>query len=254
MKFHWLQRHSKSPSELKNTLIKINEVGYESVLVTFNTGMLDPFTKCANAFIPNQKVKFMVAIRPYALTPAYLLMILKTFEKISKDSILLNIVPGTADKEQFIFEEGTSLHERKVYAGKFVEKMKNINDKHKFLTNDMPKIFFSGGSDENISNAVKYGDGLIYLLKDHLTSPERFNILKGTHMINLFVIICETENEAKKIYDKVDGPLVGSSIYGTKEHVKEKLLELKDFEVLLSSPGIYDCDDAIHDLVKEISK
>jgi alkanesulfonate monooxygenase SsuD/methylene tetrahydromethanopterin reductase-like flavin-dependent oxidoreductase (luciferase family) len=254
MKFHWLQRHSKSPSELKNTLIKINEVGYESVLVTFNTGMLDPFTKCANAFIPNQKVKFMVAIRPYALTPAYLLMILKTFEKISKDSIVLNIVPGTADKEQFIFEEGTSLHERKVYAGKFVEKMKNINDKHKFLTNDMPKIFFSGGSDENISNAVKYGDGLIYLLKDHLTSPERFNILKGTHMINLFVIICETENEAKKIYDKVDGPLVGSSIYGTKEQVKEKLLELKDFEVLLSSPGIYDCDEAIHDLVKEISK
>jgi alkanesulfonate monooxygenase SsuD/methylene tetrahydromethanopterin reductase-like flavin-dependent oxidoreductase (luciferase family) len=254
MKFHWLQRHSKSPSELKNTLIKINEVGYESVLVTFNTGMLDPFTKCANAFIPNQKVKFMVAIRPYALTPAYLLMILKTFEKISKDSIVLNIVPGTADKEQFIFEEGTSLHERKVYAGKFVEKMKNINDKHKFLTNDMPKIFFSGGSDENISNAVKYGDGLIYLLKDHLTSPEKFNILKGTHMINLFVIICETENEAKKIYDKVDGPLVGSSIYGTKEQVKEKLLELKDFEVLLSSPGIYDCDDAIHDLVKEISK
>jgi alkanesulfonate monooxygenase SsuD/methylene tetrahydromethanopterin reductase-like flavin-dependent oxidoreductase (luciferase family) len=181
-------------------------------------------------------------------------MILKTFEKISKDSIVLNIVPGTADKEQFIFEEGTSLHERKVYAGKFVEKMKNINDKHKFLTNDMPKIFFSGGSDENISNAVKYGDGLIYLLKDHLTSPEKFNILKGTHMINLFVIICETENEAKKIYDKVDGPLVGSSIYGTKEQVKEKLLELKDFEVLLSSPGIYDCDDAIHDLVKEISK
>jgi len=254
MKFHWLQRHSKSPSELKNTLIKINEVGYESVLVTFNTGTLDPFTKCANAFIPNQKVKFMVAIRPYALTPAYLLMILKTFEKISKDCIVLNIVPGTEDKEQFIFEEGTSLHERKVYAGKFVEKMKIINDKHKFLNNDMPKIFFSGGSDENISNAVKYGDGLIYLLKDHLTSPERFNTLKGTHMINLFVIICETENEAKKIYDKVDGPLVGSSIYGTKEQVKEKLLELKDFEVLISSPGIYDCDDAIHDLIKEINK
>jgi alkanesulfonate monooxygenase SsuD/methylene tetrahydromethanopterin reductase-like flavin-dependent oxidoreductase (luciferase family) len=254
MKFHWLQRQSKSSSELKNTLIKMNEFGYESILVTFNTGMLDPFTKCANAFIPNQKIKFLVAVRPYALTPAYLLMIIKTFEGISKDSLLLNIVPGTADKEHFIFEEGTSLHERKVYAGKFVEKMRIINNENNFLNNSMPKIFFSGGSDENINNAVKYGDGLIYLLKDHLTNPDRFNVIKGTKILNVFLIICETENEAKSIYEKLDGPQVGSSIYGTKEQVKKKILELKDFELLLSSSIIYDCDDAIHDLVKEINK
>ena len=254
MKFHWMQKYSKTPSELRKTLIKIDEVGYESVLVTFNTGMSDPFTKCANAFIPNQKTKFMVAIRPYVLAPAYLLMIIKTFNQICKDFLILNIVTGTSDEENLIFGQLTSLQERKIYAGKFVENMKSVNNQHNFCKGGLPTIFFSGGSDENINNAAEYGDGLIYLLEDHLINPSRFDIIKGRKILKIFLIICETQDEANLIYSGVDGPQVGNSIYGTKDYVKQKLLELQNFEILLSSSTIYDCDDAIHSLVKEINR
>lgn len=248
MKFHWMLKYNFTPMELHSFIKSIDDVGYESVLLTFHSDEEDYFIKAANSLFEGQKTKYMVAIRPYALTPAYLSMMIKAFNQIVKDKLLINIVSGTSDEDQDLFENITSIQERKQKSGQFVAKLKEINK-------DLPEIFFSGGSDETIINSLNYGDGIIYLLEDHLNNSNRFDIINSKKILKIFLIIKDSYAEAEKIFNDLKNERqINNCIYGTQETVLKELNKFKEFELMFSSTYNDDSDNAIHQLVREISK
>ena len=71
MNFHWMVENELSKKDLEVCLHNIEEAGYKSALLTFHGKKEDPFIKAASMIDKFNKIKFMVAIRPYALTPTY---------------------------------------------------------------------------------------------------------------------------------------------------------------------------------------
>jgi alkanesulfonate monooxygenase SsuD/methylene tetrahydromethanopterin reductase-like flavin-dependent oxidoreductase (luciferase family) len=247
MKFHWMLKYNLDPRELNSFIKSIDDVGYDSILTTFHSDEEDYFIKAANALFEEQKTKYMVAIRPYALTPAYLSMMIKGFDQISANKLILNVVSGTTDEEQSLFENITSIHDRKIESGKFILNLRKIND-------NLPAIFFSGGSDQTIHNSFNYGDGIIYLLEDHLNNSNRFDIITGRKILKIFLIIKDTYAEAEKIFNDLKNERqIKNCIYGTKETVSKELNRFKNFELMFSSTYNDNSDQAIHQLVREIS-
>ena len=106
-----------------------------------------------------------------------------------------------------------------------------------------------------IINSLNYGDGIIYLLEDHLNNSNRFDIINSKKILKIFLIIKDSYAEAEKIFNDLKNERqINNCIYGTQETVLKELNKFKEFELMFSSTYNDDSDNAIHQLVREISK
>ena len=234
-----------NPMQLRIFMESLDDVGYESVLLTYHYNQEDYFIKSAACFFKGQKTKYMIAMRPYAIAPAYFSMMINGYNQIKNNKLIINIVSGTKDEDQAIFGEVTSSVDRKKLAGDFISQLRQINKV-------LPPIYFSGGSPEAISNTIEHGDGIIYLLQDHLTTPERFDEIKGVKMLRVHLIIKDTYEEAEKVFNDLDHVRQKANcIYGTKETVLKEIEKLKGFELMVSSTKGDNSNEYINDIVRE---
>ena len=101
MNFFWFERTNNF--NIKELSEELEDNGFSGVLFTYSFFNDDYFVKIANAIDSNKKIKYMVAIRPYAISAQYLCMINNAFKKISKDRIVINIITGWVhDQEKSI--------------------------------------------------------------------------------------------------------------------------------------------------------
>jgi len=92
MNFFWFERSNSY--DIKEISLELEKSGFYGVLLVYSFYSDDQFVKIANAIDVNQKIKYMVAIRPHVISPQYLSMINNSFQKISKDRIIINFITG----------------------------------------------------------------------------------------------------------------------------------------------------------------
>ena len=242
MKFHWMLKKNINPKELKTLSKVIDFYKYDSMLLTFSSEKSDYWIKAAHAINIEDKIKYMIAVRPYAITAVYCSMMIHAFHEIEPNRILLNIVAGTYDDEQAVFCIPTSIKDRKEQSGLFAEKIRSINE-------NCPEIFFSGSSKEIVENVSKFGDGQIVTLSQF----NKNRIQSKRTIVRLSAII---DDNAKFIYDGMpEGQEKNNTIFGNKKEIKNQIKQLESHgvtDILISNTsfGINDAD--IHQVVLEI--
>ena len=82
------------PENLKNIISYLDNFGYYSMLVVYHSRINDNWIKAARVVSKNQKIKFMIAMRTYAISPEYFSMMYNAFEEIVPNKLIFNIVSG----------------------------------------------------------------------------------------------------------------------------------------------------------------
>jgi alkanesulfonate monooxygenase SsuD/methylene tetrahydromethanopterin reductase-like flavin-dependent oxidoreductase (luciferase family) len=237
---HWIVRY-RPPETSQSIREVVNELGnysYESVLFTVHPLLSDMWTKLSASINPNHTFKYMIAFRPYLFSPQYLAMLISSFNEISNNRLMLNFVHGTYDpKENFRSimdsEKLFNQEHRKQYAKDFMDKL--FNDAKMFLPYDMPEILVSGSSDDSIELAKNTSNTIAMFYESFMENPQRYTS-KNFDKIFVFlsVLIRETDEDAEQEVANIPEDkrtFNGSPIYGSKETVAKKIIELSNLGV-----------------------
>ena len=261
MRFHWMDRgECDNSSKIKQLSEELEEYGYYSLLLTYHSKQTDLLTKSLLAADKNIKLKFMIAIRTYSISPEYMNMIYKSYNEIFPNKLMLNILTGDLHKNEESLENipmfndfFSFIENRYKYTEKWLEKfLKICNDK------SIPEIVLSGHSEQSKNMSNKF----------HVTNLSMFNVYKyyikkenkiinSKQMVAISAIIRNTKQEAFEFIEKnnTTKEFYKSCIFGTKDDVKNGLLKLfsKGATDILIAPVINDDEYVeVHKIVKEI--
>ena len=94
MELYWFERDKKLNSDLIKRATELESFGFDGVMYPYSPGMGDFFTKVSRMIDVESNFKYIVAIRPYAISPQYLSMLCSSINDISKNRIMLNFLTG----------------------------------------------------------------------------------------------------------------------------------------------------------------
>lgn len=259
MKYHWMIRHeSNNPESLKKVFQEINSYGYYSCMLTYHSKKNDMFIKLARAVDPTINLKYIVAIRTYAISPEYLAMMINGFNEIAKDKLIFNIVSGDIHKDEDSLKNMvdsrylSSSQDRVLYTGKWLEKFTNIDT----IKNNLPEMFMSGTSEKTFSYCKKFNGGTLTMVDYYLENVDFFSKF-NKKCVSIQICIRDTDEEAEKIkYSTYFGNQLKWCYYYSEETLFKKIKELKNLGVTdLMITGLQDDPELhrVHQFVKKMS-
>lgn len=244
VKFHWINNRELLVDEISELSTILDNYGFESLLLTFTEREADYWIKAARALSIGQKIKYMIALRPYAINPTYALMMATAFDQIDKDRLMLNIIAGINDFEADRFNVNLNVEERKQACSLFLKEMIAANESNwainiEYKLNKFPDIVISGSSPEMIECTNKYGDISLTTLNNYMLYLKDKDILKNKRsMVRCWILLSDSELDATIEYGKIkDEREKTSTIFGDKKMIRSKIVELKSFgitDILLS--------------------
>lgn len=252
---------ANSPEEIKTLARQLDKYGYYCILLTYHSLSEDMLIKSLLAAENNINLKFMLAIRTYAISPEYMAMICRSYQSLFKDKLILNIASGDIQKEEtsiddivFLKEQLSTPEKRLDYTKEWMEKFIKISSKPNWYT---PKLIMSGHSEKTREMANRFDATSLVMLntqKEYILTGK--GIINKKQMISLSICIRDNKEDAFNfIKNNTHKDYYKACVYGNKEEVKKELLNLFNNgadEILISE--IFNDDNvlAIHELVKEI--
>jgi hypothetical protein len=222
MNFFWFER--STDFEIKTLSIELEDNGFEGILLPYSFYHGDQFVKIANAIDINKKIKYMVAIRPYAISAQYLSMINNSFNKICNERISINLITGWIhDHEQNVggiqgeVNDFSSNVDRSNYLIKYIDSL--------HITNAVTPKFYVSVTNEILFNSVKKENVIIpySLYKDN-----RFELIGKNTMISIMPIIRKTKEDLNLVAKETK---FSNIEYFTEEDFSSFLQELNEKEI-----------------------
>lgn len=165
---YYLFGGSINPEVFKETL---ND-GFDGVMFTYDLEQFDIFTYLANQNYNNNKIKCLVAIRPYTISPQYLYMINKSMQKIIPNQLQINFIQGYIKDHEKDFDgivsevnDRSSTIEKSNYLINYLDVLNTMqkNEKNKY-----PLDFYVSTSNRYVMDAVqKYNNKIILSYKKY---------------------------------------------------------------------------------------
>jgi alkanesulfonate monooxygenase SsuD/methylene tetrahydromethanopterin reductase-like flavin-dependent oxidoreductase (luciferase family) len=215
---------------LKNLSEVLDGVGYYSVLMVYHSTQPDHWIKAAHILNKNHKIKYMPAIRTYAMTPEYCAMMCRAFNEIQPNRLMLNIVTGDLKKEEksindliYINDLMDTPEKRLKYTSEWIKKFKSFK-----IDGGFPEIVMSGHSDITNNLAKEYADY-------HLSwIGQQTKFISNKNIISVPIVIRDTYEEAKQYVIQSEFN-ENVTIFGTEDQVINKLNK-----IILDNPKITD--------------
>lgn len=149
--------------------------GFEAALTPISSWCPDPWVLTSAIAQHAQRLKFLVAFRPSFLSPTLAAQMAATYQRVTNNRLLLNIVVGGDDVEQHRFGDWLSKDERYAQAGEFLHVFReawerefdfagqHVKVEGAFVPDPpaRPRIYLGGSSPAAIETAAKYVD--VYL-------------------------------------------------------------------------------------------
>lgn len=231
----------KSPSNL-------NQHHFDGVMFTHDIPQGDIFVQTAIDLKINEKIKYLIAIRPYTISPQYLAMINDSLNKIQKNRVQLNIISGyTKDHENDIkgivgpVNDQSDKVEKRKYLVEFLESLNEMNQNKNLKA---PLDFFVTTTNPRVLDAVnKYNNKIIlpYSLYKNNIWFKKFDrpisVNSKEIMVAITPIIRETQEELESLKNYALRPtwqsgevsrVVNDAEYLTKETFHELVIKLQN--------------------------
>lgn len=260
MRFHWLTRGEDDSTEYLRLLSsELDRCHYHSMLLVYHSKMPDNIVKAARVMSGKEKIKYMFAIRTYAISPEYMAMICKSLNQIAPNKIMLNVVSGDIHSDEtsiqdLVYNKDVLTPELRLdYTDQWVEKFLSID-----ILRSFPEIVMAGHSEKTRLMAKKYNSTHVSMLDSHLEYIKKNDIVVNEkQMATTVIVVRETEEEADIFFNKFikDDPCNGYMICGTKEQVKNKIKSLEELGItdILTSKHIEDDQvNLTNETIKEI--
>jgi hypothetical protein len=159
----------------------------------YDTTLNDFFTQIARTINTDEQFKYMVAVRPYGISPQYLCMINDSINDIDKNRLEINLIPGWAKEDEKnpggILGEvnDASLKIDKFnYLIEYVDVLESIDK-------DTPDYYISVADESMISKTLKHNSKLLINYPDY--KNKTYDMKNRDIMIYIWVILRETEEE-----------------------------------------------------------
>jgi hypothetical protein len=133
MKFYYFGGTFNENDTLEDTST-LNNHHFDGVMFTYDATQGDMFVRVAKDIKLNENIKYLIAIRPYTISPQYLYAINQSINEIQKDRLQINIIAGyIKDHESTVggivgdVNDLSSSVERSNYTIKFIESLDEIS-------------------------------------------------------------------------------------------------------------------------------
>jgi hypothetical protein len=257
-----------SANALRYLSIDLEQAGYDSVLLTFHSESPDYLIKSAAALIPGNKLKYMIALRPYHISPQYCAMLTEGYNQVDRERLIFNWVAGDfhnrADEPHQVDVFGSSeqiddIVKRTTFLRNFIGQYNS----YKFVSTK-PEMVFSGFSEYTLETAKIFNGTSLCMIDDYRNNIKRFDgIVNRMVCVNPIVLKSEEVEDYKQKILSIDPRSMHTTIIGDKETVMKKLIELKNegiTDILLDTnlPGMLNGinrnnDILVNDIVREIN-
>ena len=238
----------------KNSKI-LNECNYYSNLLVYHSTNNDYWIKCANVLDLSHRFKYLFAIRTYAISPEYFVMMYRAFNEIQKNRIMFNIVAGDIhdnetsvddiplDKENF-----DTVEKRVEYTNLWIQKVLSLlNDE------DIPEIVMSGMSEKTLTSAALFADYNLCMVNTYLDNPKAFSGNKNK-MVCAALVIRQSYEDAEEIVNQIEQKHQKAwTIFGTEKQVIKRIKYLESIgvtDLMIRTHRNDDEFDLIHNLAK----
>ena len=166
---------------------------YSGALLIYNTDLSDFFTQVARTMNVEENFKYMVAVRPYAISPQYLCMLNDSINNIDKDRLEINLISGWAkEDEQYSggilgkVNDASSKLDKSNYLIEYVDVLETINK-------NTPNYYISVADQNMVNQTIKHNSKLLINYPDYKNNVYQIN--NRNVMIYLWVILRETQDE-----------------------------------------------------------
>jgi len=255
--FHWMETGwglDPSIDDIRSKATFFDSVGYESFLQVYHNAFPDAWIKAARALDTSEKIKFMIAVRPFTISPEYCAMMVAGFNSIQRNRLMLNIVHGTLHSEEDYDgiinpEKITSQEGKREHTEEFLKKLRS-----RPVFDNGAEILVAGASDRTIDIAKNYGDYCVTAYHNFSEAPERFSDIEKV-MVNLFIVIRDTDEEAEKAMSTYGEEHHMHALFGSRKTVIEGLLRLEEqgaSAVIINDIGADEQSNRIHSMVQEL--
>ena len=217
--FHWMVKGNFSRKELINTLETVSPCGYKSVLLPFQLEKNEPLISASMLAERYDNISFMVAIRPYTITPFHLSMFARTFYEFYGNRLIINFVAGSYDEEEFWFTgvKGTIETRRKSLYNMIKEIRGHLSP------NEMPTVAVSGSHPDTVKTLDEFGDISVNLKTDFLKNQEALIKTKKRIMIRESLILSDDKMDQAVLFDREKN----NNLCGSEDEV---LFQIKELE------------------------
>ncbi len=152
------------------------DCGFDAVLTPTGTWCEEAWIACASLIPVTERLRFLVAFRPGAISPTLAAQQAATFQRLSGGRLLLNVVTGGEDHEQRRFGDGLDKEGRYARTDEFLTILRgawgdepfDFRGEHLWAegayapgTQQAPAIYFGGSSDAALAVAARHAD--VYL-------------------------------------------------------------------------------------------
>lgn len=247
MKVYWFQRDISF--DFRKLSVELESSGFTGILFPWLSHIDDYFINIANKIDPEAKIKYMVAIRPYTVSPQYLSRTNRSMNKISENRILINFVSGWVSEEEKKVkgilgdvDDLSSSIERSSYLIKYIDRLNEIES---ILPN-----FYISVTNEFVFEASK-NNKVIIPYSWYKIGRFKLNPIKT--MIHVSPVIRESQEEIE-LLDKSGWPQ--DTEFFTKVRFKEFFYSLKEggFDGILLSNNLSEVETVnIINIIDEIN-
>lgn len=166
MKFYYFGGVLGSVSSVKSPS-NLNKHRFDGVMFTHDIPQGDIFIQTALDIKINERIKYLVAIRPYTISPQYLAMINDSLNKVQPGRVQLNIISGyTKDHENGIkgivgtINDQSDKVEKRKYVVEFLDSLNEMQANPKLKA---PLDFFVTTTNPRVLDAVNRHNNKIIL-------------------------------------------------------------------------------------------
>lgn len=225
MNFYWFGRTKNN--NLSEISSELEEYGFDGILLPYGSNVPDHFVQISRSLRHDQKLIYIVAVRPYTISPQNLALIVKSLNNICPERVWINFVSGQMPEgEKDIggiigeINDLTNLYERREYLKSYVPLFIDICKKLNVKT----KICISGKGDDMNSLVESYGDYSFAAYQSHV-EVAKYKQISKPRVLSMFPLIEDNEEKFNKLKNSKE---LGSDIkLTTTEELKEIINELK---------------------------
>ena len=197
---------------------------FDGVMFVYDSALGDVFTKMVENMKTNEKIKYLVAIRPYAISPQYLCMINQSMNSIMPDKLQINFVSGYIKEHEKFFggilgniNDNSDRIERSNYLIDYIDVLNTMPGNQGSLKLD----FYVSTTNEYVFKATeKYDNKIIISYKDYKNGywtvvdnlygniiGNNFDCSKRKIMLAITPIIRKTQDELDRSEEYANRPI-----------------------------------------------